>query len=69
MSAVTSADGTRIAYDRTGSGDPLVLIGGAFSYRRYPGQVKLAGLLADTSPCTATTAVAGATAAIPSPTP
>ena len=46
MSAVTSADGTRIAYDRTGSGDPLVLIGGAFSYRRYPGQVKLAELLA-----------------------
>ncbi len=46
MSTVTSADGTRIAYDRTGSGDPLVLVGGAFSYRRYPGQVKLAGLLA-----------------------
>ena len=46
MSAVTSADGTRIAYDRAGSGDPLVLIGGAFSYRRYPGQVKLAELLA-----------------------
>ena len=46
MSAVTSADGTRIAYDRTGSGDPLILVGGAFSYRRYPGQVKLAELLA-----------------------
>jgi alpha-beta hydrolase superfamily lysophospholipase len=47
MSSVTSADGTRIGYDRTGSGDPLVLVGGAFSYRRYPGQVKLAGLLAE----------------------
>ena len=25
-----------IAYDRAGSGVPLVLVGGAFSYRRYP---------------------------------
>ena len=47
MHTVTSADGTLIAYDRTGSGPPLVLVGGAFSYRRYPGQVKLAELLAD----------------------
>ena len=47
MNTVTSADGTVIAYDRTGSGEPLVLVGGAFSYRRYPGQVKLAGLLSD----------------------
>jgi pimeloyl-ACP methyl ester carboxylesterase len=47
MDTVTSPDGTPIAYDRSGAGDPLVLIGGAFSYRRYPGQVKLAGLLAD----------------------
>jgi pimeloyl-ACP methyl ester carboxylesterase len=46
MHAVTSPDGTRIAYDRTGTGDPLVLVGGAFSYRRYPGQVRLAELLA-----------------------
>ncbi len=43
---VPSPDGTTIAYDRAGAGEPLVLIGGAFSYRRYPGQVKLAGLLA-----------------------
>jgi pimeloyl-ACP methyl ester carboxylesterase len=42
---VTSPDGTTIVYDRTGTGEPLVLIGGAFSYRRYPGQVKLAELL------------------------
>jgi len=27
-------------------GDPLVLVPGAFSYRRYPGLVKLARLLA-----------------------
>jgi pimeloyl-ACP methyl ester carboxylesterase len=46
MPTITSPDGTSIAYDRTGSGPPLVLIGGAFSYRRYPGQVKLAALLA-----------------------
>jgi pimeloyl-ACP methyl ester carboxylesterase len=46
MSTITSADGTTIAYDRIGAGDPLILIGGAFSYRRYPGQVKLAELLA-----------------------
>jgi pimeloyl-ACP methyl ester carboxylesterase len=45
MNTVTSPDGTVIAYDRSGSGDPLVLVGGAFSYRRYPGQVKLAELL------------------------
>src|SRR5579859_7675872 len=47
MHTVTSPDGTMIAYDRTGAGDPLILIGGAFSYRRYPGQVKLAGLLSE----------------------
>jgi hypothetical protein len=45
MHATTSRDGTTIAYDREGEGDPLVLVGGAFSYRRYPGQAKLARLL------------------------
>jgi pimeloyl-ACP methyl ester carboxylesterase len=45
MNTVTSPDGTLIAYDRSGAGEPLVLVGGAFSYRRYPGQVKLAKLL------------------------
>jgi hypothetical protein len=39
MHTTTSRDGTTIAYDREGEGDPLVLVGGAFSYRRYPGQV------------------------------
>jgi pimeloyl-ACP methyl ester carboxylesterase len=46
MHTTTSRDGTTIAYDREGDGDPLVLVPGAFSYRRYPGQVKLAALLA-----------------------
>jgi pimeloyl-ACP methyl ester carboxylesterase len=47
METIRSLDGTAIAYDRSGSGEPLVLVGGAFSYRRYPGQVKLAQLLSE----------------------
>jgi pimeloyl-ACP methyl ester carboxylesterase len=46
MNTATSSDGTPIAYDRTGAGYPLVLVGGAFSYRRYAGQVNIAKLLA-----------------------
>lgn len=34
---VTSADGTRIAYERTGSGPAVVLIGGAFNDRSTTG--------------------------------
>ena len=33
MPAVTSADGTTIAYERTGSGPALVLVDGAMCYR------------------------------------
>ncbi|HEU5470732.1 MAG TPA: alpha/beta hydrolase [Actinophytocola sp.] len=33
MPTVTSADGTTIAYERTGSGPPLVLVDGAMCYR------------------------------------
>ena len=47
MSAARSADGTPIAYDRTGGGSPLVLVGGAFSYRRWKGFLQLADLLSD----------------------
>jgi alpha-beta hydrolase superfamily lysophospholipase len=43
----TSVDGTRIAYDRSGAGPAVVLVGGAFSYRRFPKAVQLAELLSE----------------------
>jgi hypothetical protein len=46
MTKVRSRDGTEIAYDRVGSGRPVILIGGAFSYRAFPKMVQLAELLA-----------------------
>ncbi|HEY8482892.1 MAG TPA: hypothetical protein VIL71_24005 [Spirillospora sp.] len=42
---VTSADGTRIAFDRLGHGPALVVIGGMFCAR--PATRELAALLAD----------------------
>jgi pimeloyl-ACP methyl ester carboxylesterase len=47
MSSVRSTDGTSIAYDRVGSGSPLIIVGGAFSYRRWKGFLQLAELLSD----------------------
>jgi pimeloyl-ACP methyl ester carboxylesterase len=47
MNTVISKDGTTIAYDKTGQGPPLILVSGAFSYRKFPGTVKLAGLLSE----------------------
>lgn len=48
MQTVTSADGTRIAYDATGTGeDVAVLIGGAFSHRAESHMMKLAETLAE----------------------
>jgi pimeloyl-ACP methyl ester carboxylesterase len=44
---VRSSDGTRLALDVVGSGPPFVLVGGAFSFRRWRGFVELAQLLAD----------------------
>jgi pimeloyl-ACP methyl ester carboxylesterase len=35
MHSVTSADGTRIAYDRYGDGPALILVGGALGYRKF----------------------------------
>ena len=47
MSSVRSADGTPIAYDKLGAGPPVILVGGAFSFRRYRRSVELAELLAE----------------------
>jgi hypothetical protein len=33
VQTVTSSDGTKIAYDRHGSGPAVILVGGAMSYR------------------------------------
>jgi pimeloyl-ACP methyl ester carboxylesterase len=45
---VTSADGTRIAFDREGSGPPVILIGGAMQFRGFdPTTVEMAHHLAD----------------------
>ena len=46
MSTVTSADGTSIGYDRTGSGPALVLVDGAFCSRQFGPMPDLAPLLA-----------------------
>ena len=43
---VRSRDGTEIAFDRLGVGRALILVGGAFSFRRYRSWVQLAELLA-----------------------
>lgn len=44
---VISRDGTSIAYDREGSGPPVVLVGGAFQFRAFdPATKQLATLLA-----------------------
>ena len=43
---VMSADGTAIAYDALGEGPVVILVGGAFSYRRYRSWVQLVELLA-----------------------
>lgn len=47
MQTVTSKDGSRIAYDRLGSGPAVILVGGALSYRKFGKMEELAGLLAE----------------------
>lgn len=47
MNTIISRDGTNIAYDRIGQGPTLILVAGAFSYRKFPGQVQLAKELSD----------------------
>jgi pimeloyl-ACP methyl ester carboxylesterase len=46
MNTVTSKDGTRIAYERRGSGPPLVLVDGAMCSRAFGPSPSLAPLLA-----------------------
>ena len=46
MKTVISQDGTSIAYDQVGQGPAVLLAAGAFSYRKYPGSLQLADLLA-----------------------
>jgi pimeloyl-ACP methyl ester carboxylesterase len=47
MEEVLSSDGTRIAFDRTGEGPPLILVGGAFQHRALDASTAgLAALLA-----------------------
>ncbi len=46
MQSVISRDGTTIAYDMAGRGPAVILVSGAFSYRKYPASVQLAELLA-----------------------
>ena len=47
MNVVTSQDGSRIAYDRYGSGPAVILVGGALSHRRFKKMEELARLLAE----------------------
>lgn len=47
MHSVTSKDGTKIAYDKVGRGPALILVAGAFSYRKFPGQLQLVEQLSD----------------------
>lgn len=45
MNTTISKDGTVIAYDKTGSGKPLILVDGALCYRSFGPMQKLASLL------------------------
>ena len=47
MQTVTSKDGSRIAYDRLGSGPAVILVGGALGYRKFKKMEELATLLAE----------------------
>jgi pimeloyl-ACP methyl ester carboxylesterase len=47
MQTVTSKDGSRIAYDRYGSGPTVILVGGALGYRKFSKMEELAKLLAE----------------------
>jgi pimeloyl-ACP methyl ester carboxylesterase len=42
---IKSSDGTQIAFDRIGQGPPVIVVGGAFSWRRWKGFLQLSELL------------------------
>ena len=47
METVTSKDGTKVAFDRSGEGSPLILVGGALNTRSFGPNGPLAELLAE----------------------
>jgi len=47
MAAVTSRDGTSIAYTRVGSGPPLIIVDGAMCHRSFGPSAALARELSD----------------------
>ena len=47
MEQVTSKDGTKIAFDRSGEGPPVILVGGALNTRSFGPNGSLAPLLAE----------------------
>jgi pimeloyl-ACP methyl ester carboxylesterase len=47
MQIVASKDGSRIAYDRSGTGPAVILVGGALGYRKFKKMEELARLLAE----------------------
>ena len=46
MNNVTSTDGTTIAFDLSGEGQPVIIVGGAFSDRKHFVLTQIADLLA-----------------------
>ena len=47
MHTVTSTDGSTIAYDRSGEGPVVILVGGALSYRKFSKMEEIAAALAE----------------------
>ena len=47
MHTVTSPDGSTIAYDRSGEGPVVILVGGALSYRKFSKMEEVAAALAE----------------------
>jgi pimeloyl-ACP methyl ester carboxylesterase len=47
MYTVTSADGTRISYDRPGEGPAVILVNGALGYRKFKTMEQIAAALSE----------------------